>query len=396
MKPDAYFLGWALIGISGLGIVCFFAVYPFLCWWKGRNLPVPQYPAHKTLPFISVISVMCNGEKLVQAKVENFLAWDYPEDRREMILFGDGPQPETRKIVERLNVPRVRYLEQPEHEGKAFALNKAVEHCQGEILIFSDADALPVPEAAGLLVIPFADPQIGGVCGQRRIARDKACLEDAQGQYIKLDSQLKLWESRISTLSSNDGKLYAIRKSLFQPILPYATDDLYNALSIIGQGYRFIFEHRAVAEIRVPSRNLGHEIRRRRRIVNRSLQGIFHRKKLLNPLRFGFFSFGLVINKVLRRLLPVALLMLLLGSLLAGPYSWLALALLLGQVAFYLAGILGALSEKDFPLPGKAKKICQRVCYFCIGNMGMLLGVYDFLCGKKTVKWTPLKGNPGT
>src|SRR6185503_15625649 len=54
-------------------------------------------------------------------------------------------------------------------------------------------------------------------------------------------------EARLGSVTSNDGKLYAIRRELFRPIAPGATDDLFTCLSVVEQGRRFVFEPRAHA-----------------------------------------------------------------------------------------------------------------------------------------------------
>ena len=40
-----------------------------------------------------------------------------------------------------------------------------------------------------------------------------------------------------------------------------------------------------------------------------------------------------------------------------------------------------------------AVKIPALAFYFCVGNLGTLLGLIDFFLGRKTAKWTPLKND---
>ncbi len=121
----------------------------------------------------------------------------------------------------------------------------------------------------------------------------------------------------------------------------------------------------------------------------RSLNAIYKNKELLCVRRFGFYSFRLFSNKVLRRLLPVFLLMLLVGSVLAAPTSVFARLLLLTQGAGYIVG-LAALRLN--PLPGGVSgKMLSFAMYFVVGNTGMFLGMIDFLRGRLPATWEPEK-----
>jgi len=380
-----------VLAASALGVALVFGLYPMLVALcalvarRRRGGAAPGAPA----PSVSLLVALRNAQDLVDEKVENALALGAPE----LVLVSDGSRDAT---AERLReaaaraprATRVTVLELPEHVGKAAALNRGAALCRGDVLVFSDADALLAPDALVYLLAPYADPGVGGVCGQRVLHERGGELGLAQGRYIAADSALKRAESRVGSVTSNDGKLYSIRRALFRPIAAGATDDLYTCLSVVEQGYRFVFEPRARAFIRTPSRSAPHELARRRRIVARSLRGIFLKRALLNPLRFGSFALQLLVNKVFRRLLPLFLVGLFLSSLaLSFSRPW-ALGLLLGQVAFYLLAVAHAACART-PLAGPA----AVAWYFCLGNVGTLLGLGDFLRRRETIKWDPLKAD---
>jgi hypothetical protein len=241
------------------------------------------------------------------------------------------------------------------------------------------------------LCAPFADERVGGVCGQRVLHESLDGLGSAQERYVSLDSALKRAESRLGRVTSNDGKLYAVRRALFRPIAPGATDDLWTCLTILEQGQRFVFEPRARAAIRTPSRGAAHELARRRRIVARSLHGLWQKRALLDPRRHGAFALGLFVNKVLRRCLPLFLLALFGSSLvlaLRPGLGWARTALAL-QLAFY-ALALAHLPLARARIPGLSAAAATAY-YFCVGNLGTLLGLGDFVRGREAVKWEPRK-----
>lgn len=388
---EALFLFNSIVfAISLSGILLVFLLYPLLLsmvfFIKGERA-VTTAPVH---PPVSLITVVHNGEDLVVGKIQNSLSLNYPSDNFEIIVYSDGSTDGTERKAESCITQNVRFISSPHFEGKNNALNRAVENAQGDILVFSDADAILDVDAILNLIKYFVDPSVGGACGQRVIGEDNKKLKKAQSDYIRFDSTIKKMENKIGSISSNDGKLYAVRKELFQPIPSAVTDDLYVCLSIVKQGYRFLFEPNSRAFIKVPSRSPKHELERRRRIVCRSLRGIFLQKELLNPLKYGIFSLSLVTNKLNRRLLPAYLLVLFLSSAFLSLYNALMRVFFFSQVAFYLLALSYPFLENTKGL-GVVKKLSSLPYYFCIGNYGTLLGLIDFIMGKQITKWQPFK-----
>ena len=158
-----------------------------------------------------------------------------------LVIVSDGSTDSTEKKVESFIRENIQLISLKKHIGKNSAINQGIKYCTGEIVIFSDADAILESNAILNLVRYFSDTTVGGVCGQRVIYEDRKGLKYAQSNYIKFDSTIKKLESRIGSISSNDGKLYAIRSKLFEPIHPAVTDDLYTALSIIKQALSVCF-----------------------------------------------------------------------------------------------------------------------------------------------------------
>ena len=267
-----------------------------------------------------------------------------------------------------------------------------VREATGEICVFSDISEMFDPDAVRMLVRHFADASVGGVCGRRCVGERKRPLANAQRLYITLDSCIKQWESATGSITANDGKLYAIRRSLFKPVPPGVTDDLYNALSVVRRKKRFIYEPDAVAVVRLPSRDTRHEVARRRRIVSRSLNGIRRQREVLDPRRHGIFALRLLVNKVLRRFLPLFLLILLPTSLFLyarGPFFALVVW---AQLAFYFAAAAHFVIPRGRRGSGAAR-IASTAFYICAGLAGTLLGVMDFITNPPPAKWKPVKND---
>jgi len=385
--------------LSILGISLVFFIYPFtllvlslICKQKPKK--ATNHWLNNYQPKVSLVVAFYNAEKIIEKKIKNSLDLHYPKQKLEIIFSSDGSTDRSEKIVQQYTKDGIKLITSNTHQGKAYALNAAVQHSCGEILLFSDADAILDSEAINHLIKHYRQPDIGGICGQRVVDKEKNSLKIAQFQYIKLDSWIKIMETKIGSITSNDGKLYSIRKKLFQPIDEAVTDDLYTCLGVITQGYRFIFEPKAKAYIPTPSRSPKHEIMRRRRIVARSLRGIYLRREVLNPFKYGFYSVGLFINKVLRRMLPVFLICLLVSSCILSCFYSLIQYLLFAQVIIYGPALiypLLAFSPSKNKLTIILSKVSSVAFYFCIGNLGTLLGLFDFLRGEKIAKWQPIK-----
>lgn len=390
--------GWVLL-VLGAGLAATpLAIYPALLAALARLRPPPPAPSARP-GHASVIVAFSGGGALLQAKVAGLAAAAAASDWRiDLVLAGDGPISDDDRQAAQAAAPeipiRLCALDTP--AGKAHALNLGAGQAAGDVLVFSDLDAVVDGAALQALLRWFADPSVGAVCGRRQIARQTGAAVAVAGQsaYTDLDSRIKLLENRLGAITSNDGKLYAMRRALFRPIHPAATDDLYSALTVVAQGYRVLFEPDAIARIPAPAWTIGHDLSRRRRVTLRSLTGLFARPRLLLTLRFGGYGPRLVVNKLMRRLLPVAGLLGALGlAALAPTQAWAAGALAAGLVGTAATALYAPLARLGATnrLPAVADKLWSSAFYAGLGLLGMLLGLIDFLRGKRVARWAPRK-----
>ena len=133
-------------------------------------------------PSLSLLIAAYNEVDVVQAKVRNSLALDYPVDKLEIVIASDGSTDATARIVRSLieseGRGQVRLLEFPVNRGKIHCLNDAVPLLDGEIVVFSDASSMLARDSVRNLVANFADPGVGasgGLAGER-CSRDQAAI----------------------------------------------------------------------------------------------------------------------------------------------------------------------------------------------------------------------------
>lgn len=393
MNTAALVMFWAM----AIAMALFFIGYPLLLVIlpKGHGqlgLKPSKPPMSPAQPAkVSLIIAARNAGSMVEEKLKNSFQLLHPTHLLEVVLVSDGSDDDTIERARSYPDKRIVTAALPEHLGKNAALNKAARIASGDVLLFTDMDARLNADALKLLLSHFDAPSVGGVCGRRIVGTDASHAAEGQRRYANLDSALKKLESQFGALSSNDGKIFAIRRKLFTPVPDAVTDDLFQGLSIIAKGYSFVYEPLALACIPTPSRSAAHEVTRRRRIVTGSLRCLYLLRRLFNPFRFGFFSFGLWVNKVLRRLLPFILGVFFAASLVlrdAGSFYRLALT---AQVAGFVLAALHPMLMHSPLRSSRLEKFASMGFYFLVGNWGTLLGVLDFLLGRRVAKWTPRK-----
>src|SRR5207248_2911388 len=171
---------------------------------------------------------------------------DYPADKIEIIVGSDGSTDSTDTIVQHYAARGVK-LSRGERSGKAGVLARIIGVAKGEVLILTDANSEFEKDAIRRLVQPLRDPAGGLVCGRLRL-HSPLGAPVAEGAYWKLESMLKLYESRRGCVMGANGGIYAVRKHLFPP-LPAGTvvDDFVAALRVLQNGYEVQYEPEAVA-----------------------------------------------------------------------------------------------------------------------------------------------------
>ncbi len=338
-------------------------------------------------PAVSVIIAAYNEEQGIASKLENVLSLDYPSDLLEVIVASDGSDDSTATIVSDFELRGVRFLNLP-RRGKLFALDDAVKEAHGQVLVFSDANTLFHPQAIRHLVRNFADPRVGGVCGNQQHISLESGDNSSKGEqlYWAYDKWLKNMENRTGSIVSADGAIYAIRRELYRmPGRTDVTDDFAISTAIIEQGYRLVFESDALAHEQT-SATAHNEFSRKVRIMNRGLRGVLMRRKLLNPFRFGFYSVILFSHKVLRRLVPLILVWLFVTSWVLADVHVFYLAASVAQTIFYALAFTGFLLRRK--RLGRSKFLYIPF-FYCLANMAALIAIMRLLRGKRIELWQP-------
>jgi cellulose synthase/poly-beta-1,6-N-acetylglucosamine synthase-like glycosyltransferase len=377
-------LFWVSAGI----ILYVYAGYPLLLALLARLKRADHAQHHAAhLPQVTYFVSAYNEEAVIGEKLRNALELDYPADRLEIVVISDASSDATDAIVREFAPQGVILLRMPERCGKTLGLNAGVAAAHGEVLVFSDANAMYQRGALRALVARFADPRIGAVTGESRYRAEGAQSAVAsESAYWRYEQWIKRLESEVGSLVGGDGAIYAVRRALFRPLLAADLSDFVNPLQVVAQGYRNVYEPRAVC-YEEGGETFAKEYRRKVRIVNRAWRATLRMAGVLNPLRHGFVSLQLWSHKVLRWLVPVFMALALVSNIALFDDGLLYRLTLAGQLLFYGAAVLGALLARSTSLP----KLIAGPYYFCLANAASLQGILEYFAGRDYTTWKTVR-----
>jgi cellulose synthase/poly-beta-1,6-N-acetylglucosamine synthase-like glycosyltransferase len=333
---------------------------------------------HPIEPYVSLLIPAYNEGDVIDRKIDNSLALDYPADRLEIVVASDGSKDDTVQIAQnRADGDRIRVLAFAENRGKVPTLNASIPQLRGEIVIFSDAPAMLLPDSVRKLLENFADPQVGAVSGLYKIVKaDDVNIGASEDFYWKYETFLKVQESQLASTLGGHGHLHAIRKDLY-PYPPPGTinDDYVIPVSVLAKGYRAVYEPTAIVY------EEAHEMTgfgRRIRIMAGNIQQLREIKGLLRPLRpLALFFF--VSHKLSRLLVPFAMVLALIVNLFLLS-STLYQALLVGQGIFYVLALLGMVWKLR-------PKVLMLPYYFSMINAATFFGFYHAMTSRRGMAW---------
>ena len=236
-------------------------------------------------PAVTILIAAYNEEDAISPTIANKLALDYPREKIEILVISDGSTDNTDEAVKQFQTDGVCLLRQDPRAGKTAALNLAVEHAKGEILVFSDANSIYAPDALRKLVGAFADEQVGYVTGKMIYTNpDGTTVGDGCTAYMKYENALRGVESKVGSVVGVDGGIDAVRKSLYRPMRPDQLPDFVLPLMVIEQGYRVVYEPNAI--LRESSlQDVSDEYRMRVRVALRAFWALRDMRHLLTFAR---------------------------------------------------------------------------------------------------------------
>lgn len=370
-------LFWA----SLLAVLYPYALYPavLIAWNRltGRRMPEPDQ-AHR--PSVTVILPVHNESGRIEARIANLLALDYPPDRLQLLVIGDGCTDDTLSRAARVGGSRVAVHPLPARAGKAAALNAGLDRATGDILVFTDAGILLDRDALGRLVGHFSQPVVGCVSGEDYVEGD-----GSEGLYGRIELLVRREEARLHSIAGASGCFYGMRRALCPPFRPGMAPDFLSVLECVRSGYRALCEPAARGSMRATLSQRA-EFARKARTFLRGLTALSAHADLLNPLRHPAFAFILWSHKVLRWLGPVSLAACLVSAFLLRAQPFYA-ACLYGQLAIYVLAV-AALAWPDTVGRYSLPRLCG---FFLLVNVAAGQALMQWLTGVRQELWEPTR-----
>ena len=374
-----------------LMLVYVYAGYPLLARLLGGLVRRRVWSATpgEHLPTVTVLIAAYNEATHIEATVRNKLAQDYPADKFDIIVISDESDDGTDDIVKGIGDPRVRLIRQTPRAGKTSALNLAMPEATGEIIVFSDANSLYAPDTLQNLMAPLADPKVGYVTGRMVYkAPDGSLTGEGCSAYMRYENNLRAWETDLGSIVGVDGGVDAMRREIYRPMNADQLPDFVQPLTVREQGYRVVYEPRALLyeDALAEAKD---EFRMRVRVSLRAFHALKDKAALLNPFKFGLFAWQLWSHKLLRYLAFLFMAGALASNmaLMFGPeYSPFWSLLLLGQTFFYTLARYGQTMNNHDQQP---PRLVGLIYYLCVLNLASARAFWQFLQGRKQVTWKP-------
>lgn len=363
-----------------LVVVYPYTFYPALLVALNRLLQ--RHAPSADADFVPTITVICpvhDEARLIAHKVGNLLDSDYPPDRLQVLVVGDGCTDDSLQKAKWAGAERVQVIDLP-RGGKASALNEGVARAIGEIVVFTDAGIRTERHALRALAGHFADRTIGCVSGEDRILDGSG-----EGFYGRIEIEIRRQEARLHSIAGASGCLYAVRKTDCRPFLAGMAPDFLSVLDVVRAGKRAICEP-AARGLMSATQSIGGEFERKKRTILRGMTALFANTTLLSPFRHPTFSFILVSHKLLRWFGPLALMGALAASVLLVQHQVYRIALAV-QFTLYLLALVGIL------YPGLAARAAMlRICaFFALVNCAAAAAWWQWLRGSRQEIWQPTR-----
>ena len=333
-------------------------------------------------PNVSFIITAYNEEKRIKGKIENTLKQDYPREKLEIIVASDYSTDRTDEIAKSYRSLGVTLVKAPERKGKENAQKYAVEAASGEILVFSDVATMLEPDGISKVVKNFSDPTVGCVSSVDRFLDPDGRIS-GEGAYVKYEMFLRNLETKIGSLVSLSGSFFAARKEVCQNWSVDLQSDFNTLLNSIKIGLRGISDPDSIGYYK-NIRDESKEFERKVRTVLRGISVFMRGLPLLNPFKYGVFSWQLFSHKLCRWMVPFALIVAFVSNVFLTSYSAFYLWTFILQLVFY-AFALGGVWITFF----SRKYFLKIPSFFILVNLSILMAWYLYFKGERLRAWEP-------
>ncbi|WP_211162674.1 glycosyltransferase family 2 protein [Alteromonas ponticola] len=377
------FLFWLLLLLS----VFSYFIYPLVLTLlvKFRSLPshYRQEFTEDELPNVTVIVTAYNEEKRIKEKIENTLSLRYPNDKLTLLVASDCSTDATDEIVNSYAERGVKLVRAQERLGKENAQLHAIQTVEEGIIVFSDVATRIEEEGILKLVQYFSDPQVGAISSEDRFVSKDGTVA-GEGAYVRYEMWLRKQESLLAGLVGLSGSFFAARVEVCADWDIHSPSDFNTALNCAKSDYKAVTAPDVLGfytDLADPSKEYARKIR----TVIRGMTALERHPEILNPFKFGAFSFQVISHKLLRWTVPWTLLALFVVTpFCMGHGESIYTLAYIAQVVFYGVALFAHWS------PTLRENSIAKIIYFFVQvNVALLDAGIQFISGKRMTVWQP-------
>ncbi|MCG2711682.1 MAG: glycosyltransferase family 2 protein [Candidatus Omnitrophica bacterium] len=339
-------------------------------------------------PSVTLLIPAYNEQSVIAQKLENSLSLDYPQELLEIVVASESNDG-TNDIVRKFEDKGVLLYSFKERRGKSRMLYDVYPKAKGEIVLFSDANAIYDSKAIRKLVRNFNDKRVGGVLGNLIITNpDKSSISEGESVFKRYESLLRISNTNQLAIVGADGSMLAIRKELYFPISPDRGDDFELAIRIRVKGYSMVFEPEAISYEKASTDFLA-EISRKRRIVSWFFKSSFI---LLGEMLLKgrwFLLFQVISNKLFRWFSPYFLILLFVSSVKLSTEHIFYQIVFYSQILFYVLAMFSGIFIKK--ADNKLQKILRMPFFFVVFNYAFFIGTLEGMFMRQKPFWKKVR-----
>ena len=357
-------------------------MYPFflkLLLFLGIKRKVVFYNNY-TLPSVTLVIVAHNEELVIKKRLDNALKLNYPKNKLSIIVASDFSTDKTNEIVDSYSSKGVFLYKTKERKGKANAQNEVCETITSEVFAFSDANSMWENDALINLVSNFKDEKVGYVTGKLEYVNiDDNGTSNSEGLYWRYELLLRDLESRVQSITAGNGAIYAIRRSVYEPINVLYNHDFELPSLVRKKNMYSIYDKNSIAKEKAGETS-DDEYKRKVRMLGRTWHKILHDFSIFNPLKVGFlYSIFMFSHRLLRYSTGILQLVILILNILLFDESLFFQIFLYLQIIFYFLSVLGIFYKKN--------KIIYIHYYFNLFQLATLIGFIKALTNNVKPFW---------
>lgn len=247
------FLIWSLLFVNIVLIVAGYVYYLQV----EKEKPPEIIGEH---PFVSIMVPAHNEGVVIVKTVAALLAFDYPEDRYEIIVINDNSSDNSAELLKEIqnnnpsrNLIVINTDSITGGKGKSNALNIGYQQAKGEFIAIYDADNTPEHKALRYLAAELkADDSLGAVIGKFRTRNKEVNLLT---RFINIETLSFQWMAQagrwqLMKLCTIPGTNFILRRTIIEAIGGWdekaVAEDTEISFRIYLMGYKIKFQPKAV------------------------------------------------------------------------------------------------------------------------------------------------------